>query len=159
MFLRKLWMALVMVVFASSLAYADLDAYLKELDIHARADFGDFRAQVEAHFGVPAPDLDLVFKGVFDPADAVICLWLGQQSRQPYDVVMREYRANKGKGWGVVAQRLGIKPGSAQFKALKAGDLGWSPRAHGGGSAPGGGKGDGHGGPGGSSGKGHGKNK
>lgn len=144
MFFKKLWMALTIVALSAALAHADLDGYLKELDIRARADFGDFKAQVGAHFGVPAPDLDLVFKGVLTPADAVICLWLGQQSGRPYDVVMREYRARKGQGWGALAQSLGIKPGSPQFKALKAGELGWKPGPAGGGSVRGKERHDGH---------------
>ena len=44
-------------------------------------------------------------------------------SRQPTDRVLREYRTSKGKGWGVIAQSLGIKPGSAEFHALNGQDL------------------------------------
>jgi len=127
MSMKKLWIAVTIVLLSTSFAHADLDVYLDNLNVSARADFGDFRAQVGAHFGVGDRDLDLVFQGVVDPGDAVICLWLGQQSHRPYDVVMREYRTHKGKGWGALAQSLGIKPGSAEFKRLKSGDLGWAP--------------------------------
>jgi len=34
---------------------------------------------------------------------------------------MERYRADKGKGWGVLAKSLGIKPGSKEFHALKRG--------------------------------------
>jgi hypothetical protein len=37
---------------------------------------------------------------------------------------MKEYQVHKGKGWGVIAKNLGIKPGSKEFHALKKGDLG-----------------------------------
>lgn len=153
---RKLWMALTIVLLGATLAHADLDQYLKDLDVRAQADLGDFKVQVGAHFGVPAPDLDLVFSGVFTPGDAVICLWLGQHSHQPYDVVIREYRARKGQGWGALAQSLGIKPGSPEFKALKAGNLGWplAPPIE---ASSGGSKGKAGNGKG--SGKGHGKGK
>jgi transketolase len=30
------------------------------------------------------------------------------------------YNKNKGKGWGVIAKEMGIKPGSDQFKRLKS---------------------------------------
>lgn len=148
MLFRNLLMALTLLLFGASFAHADLDAYLKDLDVRARADLGDFKVQVGAHFGVPAPDLDLVFRSIPDPADAFLCIWLGQQSRRPYDVVIREYRARKGQGWGALAQSLGIKPGSAAFKTLKEGNLGWAP----GPGKGGGGQGQGHG-------KGHGKGK
>ena len=35
--------------------------------------------------------------------------------------VLQKYDASKDKGWSAMAQSLGIKPGSAEFKALKAG--------------------------------------
>lgn len=127
MLCRKIIMVLTLLLLSSSFAYADLDLYLEHLAVSAQADFGDFRAQVGAHFGASDRDLDMVFRGVYEPADAVLCLWLGQQSHRPYDVVMREYSANRKKGWGALAQSLGIKPGSAEFKALKAGNLGWEP--------------------------------
>ncbi|MCM2264453.1 MAG: hypothetical protein NDI73_04580 [Desulfuromonadales bacterium] len=128
MFCRKILLALTLVLLSSSFACADLDLYLQNLSVSAQADFGDFRAQVGAHFGASDRDLDLVFQGVYEPADAVLCFWLGQQSHRPYDVVMREYRTHKkGKGWGALAQSLGIKPGSPAFKRLKNGDLGWEP--------------------------------
>lgn len=154
---RKLWVALTILLLSASLAHADLDQYLQDLNVSARADLGDFKVQVGAHFGVPAPDLDLVFRGVFDPADAVICLWLGQQSHRPYDVVIREYRARKGQGWGALAQSLGIKPGSSAFRALKAGNLGLPQFAAGGGQGKG--RNDARGGDDQSHGKGHGKGR
>ena len=35
------------------------------------------------------------------------------------DIVLKEYKANKGRGWGVIAKKLGIKPGSKEFHELK----------------------------------------
>ena len=35
--------------------------------------------------------------------------------------MLRIYERDHGQGWGVIAQRLGIKPGSAAFHALKGG--------------------------------------
>jgi hypothetical protein len=56
-----------------------------------------------------------------------MCFWLARTSGQPMDVVLRQYKSNGKKGWGALAQSLGIKPGSAEFKALKAGQIGWEP--------------------------------
>jgi hypothetical protein len=39
--------------------------------------------------------------------------------------VLEIYERDHGQGWGVIAKRLGIKPGSAEFHALK-GDMGKS---------------------------------
>ena len=54
--------------------------------------------------------------------------------------LIKEYQANKGKGWGVIAQRMGLKPGFAEFHALKQGDLVLDGKPGGGSKA---GKGDG----------------
>lgn len=142
---RHLLLTLALVLFTAGAARADLDTYLRSLNVSAEADLGGFRAQVGAHFGASGSQLDLAFRTAEKPADAAVCLWLAQQSRQPVEVVVREYSASKGKGWGALAQSLGIKPGSAAFKALKQGDLGWQPVRAAGGTdkGKGGGKGKG----------------
>jgi hypothetical protein len=53
--------------------------------------------------------------------------------------------ANKGKGWGVIAKNLGIKPGSAEFHALKRGDLSFTGEPGAGEGQKGQGKGKGKG--------------
>lgn len=143
---RRLLLTLTLVLLSAGTACADIDAYLHSLSISAEADLGGFRTQLGAHYGVSGPQLDLVFRSVAQPADAAVCLWLGEHSRQPLEVVLREYRSRKGQGWGALAQSLGIKPGSAEFKALKQGNLGWQPAGTtGGGKAKGNGKGKKHG--------------
>jgi hypothetical protein len=127
MLCRRLLTTFALVLLTAGVANADLDVYLRSLSVSAEADLGGFRTQVGAHFGASGPQLDLAFRSVDRPADVAVCLWLAQQSRQPVEVVLREYRSHKGQGWGALAQSLGIKPGSAAFKALKQGELGWKP--------------------------------
>lgn len=148
MLCRRLLITLAFILFTAGAAHADLDAYLRSLSVSAEADLGGFRAQVGAHFGASGPQLDLVFRSVDQPADAALCLWLAQQSSRPVEVVLREYGAHKGQGWGALAQSLGIKPGSPAFKALKQGNLGWQPAGTAGGNGKGtaGGNGKGKGG-------------
>ncbi len=129
MHLRPLVMTLAIVLFSAGLAHADFNAYLHSLNVSAEGDIGGFRAQVGAHFGGSGPQLDLVFRSVDEPADAAICFWLARQTNQPIDVVINAYRRHKGQGWGALAKSLGIKPGSAAFKDLKQGELGWHPTA------------------------------
>jgi len=63
----------------------------------------------------------------------------------------RKYQSHAAKGWGVIAQQLGIEPGSAAFHALKRGDLrfGAPPASHGDDDGPGHRHGNGKGRPGG----------
>ena len=127
MLFQKLPAAFMIMLLTTSLAHADLVDYLNSLNVSADADFGDFRTGLGAHFGASGVELDHVFLSVYHPADAALCFWLARASRQPMDVVLRQYKSTGKKSWGALAQSLGIKPGSAEFKALKAGQIGWEP--------------------------------
>jgi hypothetical protein len=104
-------------------AHADLDGFLANLNVQARADMNGFSAKLSAQFGVPLPQVQVVLGSVRQPADAFMCFHLSQVTQKQPDLVVQTYKANKGKGWGVIAKQLGIKPGSAEFHALKRGDL------------------------------------
>lgn len=55
------------------------------------------------------------------PGDVYYACALASVLGRPCRYVVDEYEANRGQGWGVVAQRLGIKPGSPEFHRLKKG--------------------------------------
>jgi hypothetical protein len=57
----------------------------------------------------------------YAPADVYMIGELAQLSGRPFGYVAERFDANRGRGWGVIAKDLGIKPGSAQFHALKDG--------------------------------------
>jgi hypothetical protein len=101
-------------------AAADFD-WIKDFNLRAYADPSGFRAQIAARFRIGEAEITAVLDTVPSPADAYIVFRLGEMSRQPTDRVLGQYKASKGKGWGVIAQSLGIKPGSAAFQALKKG--------------------------------------
>ena len=58
------------------------------------------------------------------PADVYMAAKVRILSHRSWDEVLREYKENKGKGWGVIAKNLGIKPGSREFHELKDDDSG-----------------------------------
>lgn len=62
---------------------------------------------------------DLLDNRRWDPGDVYYASALAYQLRRPLADVVRERERNRGQGWGVIAQRMGIKPGSAEFHALK----------------------------------------
>ena len=131
MFFRQFILVFALVFSLAGAAHADLDAYLQDLRISARADLGGFQAEVGARFGTPRAQVDIAFGSLDDPAVAAVCLWLSVRSGHPVERVIAQYRTHKGQGWGALAKSLGIKPGSADFKALKAGNLGWNPGGNG----------------------------
>ena len=99
----------------------ELDVFVSNLNVQARADLPGFTARLSATFGVAVPQVEAVISSVQMPADAYMVLKLEQVARQPREVVLQEYRAKKGRGWGVIAKDLGIKPGSREFHELKKG--------------------------------------
>ncbi len=124
----------------ASIAHADLDGFLRNVNVQAQADMKNFSVKLSAQFGVPAPRVEAIVRSVKAPADAFMVLQLGQMANKQPEAVMQTYQRDRGKGWGELAKELGIKPGSPEFHALKRGDLSFT-------GEPGGeqGKGGGHG--------------
>ncbi len=135
----------LLIMCGSAIAASSLDVFLNNLNIQARADIIGFSAKLSAQFGVPELQVRTVISTVREPADAFMCLQLGQWTQKPAEQVVRVYKANQGKGWGVIAKRMGIKPGSAEFHALKSGDLTFSGHSAAQGEGPGKSKGRGKG--------------
>ena len=104
-------------------AAGGLDSFLGEIDVTARADLGAFKADLRLSFGASDSKIDGLFEVMSAPSDVYICLRIGEVADQPIDRVVAEYQKHKGQGWGVIAKNLGIKPGSDEFHALKAGRL------------------------------------
>lgn len=133
----------------AALAGGGLDGFLSNLNIQARTDLHTFSAKLSAQFGVPEMQVRTIISTVREPSDAFMCLQLGQWTQKPAEQVVSVYKANQGKGWGVIAKSMGIKPGSAEFHALKNGDLSFSGQPAGDngerrGKSKGKGKGKGH---------------
>ena len=53
------------------------------------------------------------------PGDVYMSFQTAEVIGQPVQTVADAYSKNKGKGWGQIAKDLGIKPGSAEFHAMK----------------------------------------
>ncbi len=126
-----------------AMAGGGLDSFLSNVNIQARSDMNGFSAKVSAQFGVPEAQVRIVLGKVSEPADAFMVFQLGQMANKSPDAVMQVYQSNKGRGWGVLAQELGIRPGSPEFFALKRGDLHFGPNQDG--DEPGPGRGHGRG--------------
>jgi len=141
---RFILCALFLLFVAPLPAFADgLDDFLSHVNVQARVDLPGFSAKISNQFGVSQVQVQAVLGRVREPADAFMVFQLGQMSGRSPERVMEVYGPNKGQGWGVIAKELGIKPGSAEFHALKSGDLSFTgqPSGHNATSGPGKGKG------------------
>jgi hypothetical protein len=119
--LKILVLVLIAQLAIFSVAVAGDFGWLSDLSNKAQADLSDFRARLAVRFNVGDAEIEAVLSNVEKPADAYIVLRLGEMSKHQTDYVIAKYRSNKGKGWGVLAKSLGIKPGSREFHALKSG--------------------------------------
>jgi hypothetical protein len=110
-----------MLLFCSTVIASDYD-WMRDFNIRAEADPSGFRARLEARFQIGDAKIRAVLDNSEKPADAYMCLRLGEISDQPIDHVIDTYKTQKGKGWGAIAKSLGIKPGSNAFHELKHSD-------------------------------------
>jgi hypothetical protein len=117
-----LTVSVVFMLFSSVAAVAagDFD-WIKDFNIRAEADPSGFRASLATRFNIGDTQITAVLSNVERPADAYMVLRLGEMSAKPTDYVIEKYKSGKDKGWGALAQSLGIKPGSKEFHALKRG--------------------------------------
>ena len=103
------------------LAAADF-GWMEDFNVTASADPSGFRVRLAARFKVGDAQIKAVISNCERPADAYMVLRCGELSGRPVEQVLEQFRKDKGKGWGVIAQQLGIKPGSEEFHALKRSD-------------------------------------
>ena len=123
--MRAILLAIALAITTATNAHAGdplLDC-MKRVDAKAKQDLETFHRTVAEQFGVPEVQVRAVVGGVGDPASAFMLFQLGHWGHQPIERCLTVYESHKGKGWGAMAKELGIKPGSAEFHALKNGDL------------------------------------
>jgi len=116
------------VVSIPTFASGGLDNFMADLNIQAKSDLRDFSTKLSMQFGIPEVQVYAVINSVKAPADAFMVLQLGQWTHTPPEKVLRTYDTYRQKGWGEMARRMGIKPGSARFHQLKNGNLAFSGR-------------------------------
>jgi hypothetical protein len=124
-------LVLFQLVFSVQVQARDFD-WLNQLSIEAKADPSGFVARLSTRFHVGDAEVRAVIDNVGGQADAYMVMRLAEMSHRPIAYVTERYRESRHQGWGVLAKRLGIKPGSRQFHALKAGhDLGGMGKGNG----------------------------
>jgi hypothetical protein len=124
LFIAALMTATALPLAAQSFSFntgdASLDVTLSSINVQASGDIGPYTADLSVSFGVPQPQIRTwITVERMQPAEVYLALELGRISHRPPATVIAIYRRNHGRGWGVVARELGIRPGSAEFRELK----------------------------------------
>ena len=97
------------------------DAQLTKLRNEAKADPEGFLRRLSERHNIPEQEIrEAKDKNGLDEADTYMATALARRTNRRVGDVAAEYKQNKGQGWGVMAQRMGIKPGSPEFKQMKA---------------------------------------
>jgi len=128
--MRKWLTASVGLVFVVGLAYGfdplfgtgdmKLDSTLEQLNIAAGADPDGFLGRLSSMHNFPTQELRRARDTYgLAGADLFMATGLAREIHRPVHSVAEEFKQNQGKGWGVIAQNLGIKPGSSEFHQLK----------------------------------------
>lgn len=98
----------------------DLNRSLVTIDADASINFGAFRADLSGSYNVSENKIDHLSVNIgMTAGDIYMTLELAKITGKTIDQVVIVYQQNRGKGWGVIAKDLGIKPGSPEFHALK----------------------------------------
>ena len=108
-------------VAAQASADSEFNSFITSMDVQAETNMADFQVRLGAYFGASTSQVETIIRSVDRPGDAYMCFRVAEIAKKPVDIVLKEYKANKGRGWGVIAKNLGIKPGSREFHELKKG--------------------------------------
>lgn len=99
-----------------------VDTQLADMNRYGTQYRDPFIDEMVRYHGAPR-DLvtDLLVNRRWAPGDVYYACTIAQVIGRPCRYVVDEWATNHAQGWGVVAKRLGIKPGSAEFHRLKKG--------------------------------------
>ena len=97
-----------------------LDSQLGDINAYALGNRSGFIDDVVVSYGAPRALVnDLITTRHWNPGDIYYACALASAVGRPCGEIVDMYERDHGQGWGAIAQRLGIKPGSAAFHSLK----------------------------------------
>jgi hypothetical protein len=102
-----------------------MDSILRAMNTEAKADPDGLVNRLSTMFNFPEQEIRQARDAQgLDPAGLYMSAALARVTQRPVLVVAEDYKKNEGKGWGVLAREMGIKPGSRAFHELKRGGQG-----------------------------------
>ena len=102
----------------------DFDLTLHSINSEAQQSLPSFYSSMSLNYGVTTGEIDgLLYRHRLSPAEAYMVIRLSVLIGKPIDSVIVRYHKHHKKGWGYIAKKLGIKPGSAEFHNLKEGGV------------------------------------
>jgi hypothetical protein len=99
-----------------------MDTWLGDMNNYGYRYREPFIDEMARYHGAPR-DLvsDLLINRRWAPGDVYMACSIASIIGRPCRYVVEQYERDHGQGWGAIAKRMGIKPGSAEFHRLKQG--------------------------------------
>jgi hypothetical protein len=99
-----------------------MDTWLGDMNDYGYRYREPFVDEMVRYHGAPR-DLvsDLLINRRWAPGDVYMACSIASIIGRPCRYVVEQYERDHGQGWGAIAKRMGIKPGSAEFHRLKQG--------------------------------------
>lgn len=98
-----------------------VDTRLFEVNDYGARYRDPFVDEMVGHYGAPRSLVADLFGRHWSAGDIFMACAIAHVLGQPCINVVHVYERDRGQGWGNVAKRMGIKPGSREFHALKNG--------------------------------------
>ena len=98
-----------------------VDAQLADINRYAARWPAPFADEIARYQGAPRGLVDELLHRDWTPGDIYFACALAQATGRPCRAVATEREQHRDEGWGALAQRLGVAPGSPAFHRLKRG--------------------------------------
>ena len=99
-----------------------VDTWLSDMNRYGSRYRDPFVDELVRHHSAPRElVIDLLTRRRWAPGDIYFACALARQIGRPCRYVVDVWERDHGQGWGAIAKRMGIKPGSAEFHRLKRG--------------------------------------
>lgn len=98
-----------------------VDTRLIEINDYGSRYREPFIDEMTGYYGAPRSLVVDLFGRRWSAGDIYYACAIAHLLRIPCLNVVNEYERDRGQGWGAIAKRMGIKPGSSEFHALKNG--------------------------------------
>lgn len=96
----------------------EMDNVLTKINDNAKSNLDFFANDVAQKFKIAKSVIDKLIPSMH-PGDIFMTAQLASLLNKPFDDILNSFNKNKGKGWGVIAKEMGIKPGSPEFHQMK----------------------------------------
>jgi hypothetical protein len=97
----------------------ELDGFLQKMNEDAKTNLSSVKNDLAAKYTTSVEKIDGFIKKGMAISDIFMSYEIAVLTKKKVDDVVSNYEKNKGKGWGVIAKEMGIKPGSPEFHELK----------------------------------------